>query len=242
MTGLEVFLIFVGIVIVAATFVFSGQLDAKSSITETNIDKEELKRNVKEEVDSATAEIIDELVEKTSVELEKVSNEKIMEVGDYSENILKEIEKNHEEVMFLYNMLNDKEEQIKKTVSDVEMVKESVKVLKKENELLEKRQKARENALKNEAVKPKKQEEEEIPVIKENDYVQDKPVQKKRKSAASLQKKKVHTEDTDNTNNNAKILSMYKEGKTYIEIAKELGIGLGEVRLVVDLYKTRGKG
>ena len=139
-------------------------------------------------------------------------------------------------------MLNDKEEQIKKTVSDVEMVKESVKVLKKENELLEKRQKARENALKNEAVKPKKQEEEEIPVIKENDYVQDKPVQKKRKSAASLQKKKVHTEDTDNANNNAKILSMYKEGKTYIEIAKELGIGLGEVRLVVDLYKTRGKG
>ena len=33
------------------------------------------------------------------------------------------------------------------------------------------------------------------------------------------------------------ILKLYKQGKSVIEIAKTLGIGVGEVRLVIDLFK-----
>ena len=41
-------------------------------------------------------------------------------------------------------------------------------------------------------------------------------------------------------NNNQKILELYNAGKDNIDIARELNLGLGEVRLVIDLYKTRG--
>ena len=44
-------------------------------------------------------------------------------------------------------------------------------------------------------------------------------------------------EQTEQTNHNEKILALYSQGKSYVEIAKELGLGQGEVRLVVGLYK-----
>lgn len=41
----------------------------------------------------------------------------------------------------------------------------------------------------------------------------------------------------DETNNNRKILAMHREGKSELEIAKSLSLGIGEVRLVIDLFK-----
>ena len=38
-------------------------------------------------------------------------------------------------------------------------------------------------------------------------------------------------------NNNDKILRMYKEGMSSVDIAKELGLGVGEVKLVINLFK-----
>jgi DNA-binding NarL/FixJ family response regulator len=35
------------------------------------------------------------------------------------------------------------------------------------------------------------------------------------------------------------ILDLYNEGKSNIEIAKQLKLGMGEVRLVIDLYNNR---
>ena len=37
-------------------------------------------------------------------------------------------------------------------------------------------------------------------------------------------------------NHNGKILELFKQGKSEVEIAKEMGLGVGEVKLVVDLY------
>lgn len=42
-------------------------------------------------------------------------------------------------------------------------------------------------------------------------------------------------ETGDNKRDN--VLKLYKQGKSVIEIAKTLGIGVGEVRLVIDLFK-----
>ena len=47
----------------------------------------------------------------------------------------------------------------------------------------------------------------------------------------------VTEEQPEQTNHNEKILALYSQGKSYVEIAKELGLGQGEVRLVVGLYK-----
>jgi DNA-binding NarL/FixJ family response regulator len=41
------------------------------------------------------------------------------------------------------------------------------------------------------------------------------------------------------SNNNSQILSLYSQGKTIIEISKLLGLGQGEVKLVIDLFKGK---
>ena len=48
--------------------------------------------------------------------------------------------------------------------------------------------------------------------------------------------------DLDESNHNAAILALHKKGKSAIDIARELALGLGEVQLVIGLYEgTRKK-
>ena len=41
----------------------------------------------------------------------------------------------------------------------------------------------------------------------------------------------------ENMNHNQRILDMYRAGKTDVDIAKELGLGVGEVKLVIGLFR-----
>ena len=43
--------------------------------------------------------------------------------------------------------------------------------------------------------------------------------------------------DNNSANNNDRILALHKEGKSNMAIAKELGLGIGEVKLVIDLFE-----
>ena len=44
-------------------------------------------------------------------------------------------------------------------------------------------------------------------------------------------------ENEYNNNSNEKILSLYRQGLSKVAIAKELGLGVGEVKLVIDLFQ-----
>ena len=48
----------------------------------------------------------------------------------------------------------------------------------------------------------------------------------------------LHDNGTYGLNRNDEILSMYESGMDSRQIAKELNLGIGEVRLVIDLYKS----
>lgn len=245
MTGLEIFLLIAGIIIMVVSFLFGEQLDAKSGADNAGLDEDAIKSMVKSSVENAVEETIDETVEKTAIELDKLSNEKIMTVSDYSESVLNEIAKNHEEVMFLYSMLNDKEEQIKDTVKDVEMLKASVK-----NMVRKAHQAAKKPEKKPVEQSVSKQEEKKETEVQPSEQVSEEPQPESKiqpDESEVLQTKEIEPENTadileEQMNNNQKILSLYQSGMSNIDIAKELNLGLGEVRLVIDLYKTRGKG
>lgn len=98
------------------------------------IAEEEIKMLVAHEVDGAKKRIndaadtaTDHAMDKTERALERISNEKIMAVNEYSDTVLKEINKNHEEVLFLYDMLNDKHTSLKNTVAKVGEVVKAVR-------------------------------------------------------------------------------------------------------------------
>lgn len=246
MTGLEIFLLIAGVAIMAVSFLFGEHFDSEKG-SSVPIDEEQIRSAVKARVDEAVEEAIDEAVERTAAELDKMSNEKIMTVGDYLENTLSDVQKNHEEVMFLYGMLNDKEEQIKGTVKDVEMVKSSVKKMLQQ---IEKRQAGKK--VKKESSKPEIKAEEPLAAPKDEIQKTDKEEpekdtdkQIKEEITEEIKQEASQQENSDipeeSMNNNQKILFLHQKGMSNIDIAKELNLGMGEVRLVIDLYKTRGR-
>lgn len=51
------------------------------------------------------------------------------------------------------------------------------------------------------------------------------------------QKKRAQVEKEQPADSNEQILELRRQGMSEVEIAKELGLGLGVVRLVIDLYE-----
>lgn len=279
MTGIQIFLIFVGILAIVCSFVFAEKLESKDNSVNQKVlnqDIEKLTKDiVSEQVNKEVDRIIDDKIEITEVEMEKISNEKILAMGDYYETVIGEISKNHDEVMFLYGMLNDKEKDIKNTVRDVENVKKSIQNrindsmikdrlnndiitddinednLASDNGISDSVENAdkSENTNHNNVVKEyntsseKNNNQEEVSDTGKSQDIQTEDVKTdKTAKREKLRKKGValsQEEARRNTNNNQMILELYNEGKTNIEIAKQLKLGVGEVRLIIDLYKNR---
>ncbi len=226
MTGIEIFLIILGTVIVIASFVITEKIEDKIASEDGTVDITTVTEEVmREQIDIAAQNVVDETVEKTEVMLDKISSEKIMAVSEYSDTVLKEINKNHDEVMFLYSMLNDKEKEIKNTVRDIENVKKTVKDIKEET------------LTQSEMVADVTDETIEDDV-KDID-IKEKSVTRKEKKKESKEKKQKPLLEPGSNNNNKKIMDMYNQGYSNVDIAKKLGIGIGEVRLVIDLFKNR---
>ena len=174
---------------------------------------------VKREVEAEVANVIDNKLEEMEVKIDKITTEKIMAMGEYSDDIQDKISQNHDEVMFLYNMLNDKEEVLKNTIRDIEAVKASVKKMAIVNDVAK-------------DITKKENVTEQQETANNNEEVIKKEEVKTSEKKSSVRKREI-------SNNNKMILDLYANGKSNIEIAKELGLGIGEVRLVIDLFNSR---
>ncbi len=126
MSPMEIALLVIGVIIFVISFLMP-EVPMKKSERELTAEKEEARRLVEQEVDTmrlrvgeATNETVDFAVGKAERSLEKVSNEKIMAVGEYAETVLEEINKNHQEVMFLYDMLKDKQTDLTNTIREAD--------------------------------------------------------------------------------------------------------------------------
>ena len=172
---------------------------------------------VSQTIDNIIEQKMQDIEDKTEARLDKLSNTKILEMNEYADGVLKEINRNHNEVMFLYNMLNDKETTLKNTVRDIEAVKVSVR---KMADNVENDVQAWENEIK---FSP---EEETVPA-------EDKEERPSQEAVPEIE----DAEEEDQRSNKEKILELYRQGKSNIEIAKQLNLGVGEVNLVLGLFK-----
>ena len=124
MTVLEIILLIAGAAVFALSFILPSKKQEASDEVRAMIE-EEVKKKVTEEiegikkhVDGVVDEAVEYAQEKTERSLERISNEKIMAVNEYSDTVLEEINKNHKEVLFLYDMLNDKHDSLVNAVSE----------------------------------------------------------------------------------------------------------------------------
>ncbi len=125
MNWLEVALLVFGVGAFAGSFLVKekmktdeGGQQVDPELIRSVIDKE--MRDAKERVTEVVDETLEYAVEKTERASERISNEKIMAISEYSETVLSDINKSHQEVMFLYDMLNDKHNNLKETVKHVD--------------------------------------------------------------------------------------------------------------------------
>ena len=207
---LEVVLLIAGIVIFIGSFLLPS---GKESGINKEAAKEEIKGLMEEEMQTVRSQL-----EKAERSLERLTNEKIMAVSEYSDTVLQEIHKNHEEAMFLYDMLNNKHANIKDTVSKMDKAVKAAE------------DKAKVKAEENVKTQKEKVTEEQLTEVQE-------PAETIEPSGSPEIGFMGETAE-EGQNNNEKILEMHRQGKSTVAIAKELGLGVGEVKLVIDLYKA----
>ena len=279
----------------------AGSIDPEVIRNLINKEMEDAKTKVTEVVD----ETLEYAVEKTERASERISNEKIMAINEYSETVLADMNKTHQEIMFLYDMLNDKHKNLKETVQQVdktakeaeekanaaatalaatsaeepkaekktqEPVKTPAKKSKTSKPAQEKRKdkdqhitldmlesvlpkeqlaqlEIKEDKKKNEPEQFQALQPDKLPEIKEFSFAEQAPhierPQNQESQAANLEntvsaKKDTPVEEKEESlpeNNNDKILRLHKQGMSSVDIAKELGLGVGEVKLVINLFK-----
>ena len=322
MTTLEITLILVGIVFLIGSFMVKDKLSKNDLDKIADMSAEELKvitekeiKNAESAIDGMLDEHIASKTDETKRNLEKETNSKIMAINEYSDTVLDSINKSHNEIMFLYSMLNDKHEELTRLSGNIEKITAQAK------KTFESVETSKINNLSNKTVLNAKPVVNAAPVsnrqaVTESRGIASSDIVTGTKNTASVKTQNVSAQnmmsqhaaaqnimsqntvvrntavpntvvpnmaaqnavvqnvavsnmtaqnmtaqnmiasnttmqsrnlsDTDvqsgrvydisEINHNPQILRLYKSGKNIVEIAKELGLGKGEVKLVIDLY------
>ena len=299
MTILEIILIIIGILCVVFSIAFEDKNkdEKEHEVLSTEL-TEQQKDKIKEQVNEIIDEQINGISEKTEASLDKISNTKILEMNEYAENVLGEINRNHNETVFLYDMLNEKAKEIKTTVKDVNMTKRQVEKIHAEVNSQENASQENDNQSGNMQHNTENVTADERTVTNSKDVAKERLVElvrqnneKKKENveaASNNQAKKVveaanKSQDTKEpakakrtrakttktttakttskstkeaakaskeisfdevqfekgATNNDKILKLHELGMANKDIARQLNLGIGEVKLVIDLYKNK---
>ena len=232
MTAIEVGLLLIGVVFLIGSFFVTEKL-SQSEIGEiAKLSETELQTVIERELEIASAKVSDMVDDSVDLSLNKIqrsldkeTNDKMMAIQEYSDTVLKDLEKTNKEVTFLYSMLGDKHNELQDSIA-------------KMNELTQECDELREQILsleveaKHLAEEPVRKPEQEIgnmdalPVMDEADAEE---LSTEELSDAEQQERRKE-----------EILMRYRGGEDLVDIAKDLNMGFGEVKLIVELYNGEG--
>lgn len=215
--------------------------------------------------------------------MSEIANDKMLAINDMSGQLMEKIEQNHKEVIFLYDMLNEKSDYLKDFSAKIdglrhELEREEERIKALNNDIDDKMIKVKEVrqtviAKPVAPVEVKQEKSRRVPTGIEQAKAAIKPAEVPAQ-AKNLVKMKKEVEDipsdindifdtderdifkdaevpeiteeideidlspelTEELSTNDKILKMHSEGKSVMEISKELGMGQGEVQLILGLY------
>ncbi len=272
----EIVLLVVGGIVFLISFFLPERKEASGG--NIKLAEDEMKRlvskefdSIKSHVDDVVEEAVTYAIEKTERSLERLSNEKIMAVSEYSDTVLAEIHKNHEEAMFLYDMLNNKQINLKNTVSEInrtvkeaeekvvsfqKLAPEILAAQKTEELLVDTMEIAPANLMPGVRTQSKKSaanragyeanaaEQSAFGTMAGQEWqgmvYGEVPAQQAASYFPGIGKQEelqMQEGEEPQDNNNDRILELYRQGKSAVEIAKELELGMGEVTLVIDLFR-----
>ena len=109
MTTVEIILLVAGILCLIASFMIPDE-KKKESKEESSVNRQPVQEltqaeqdKVRERINDIINEQLGDISEKTEAQLDKISNTKILELNEYADTVMNEINKNHNETVFLYD-------------------------------------------------------------------------------------------------------------------------------------------
>ena len=221
MSALEIALLIFGLILIIVSFFL---VDKNQGATENTVPVPDMKQLnvISERAIRDMNTNANKLLESTQDQLEEISNDKIMAVNEYSDQVLAKIDTNHKETVFLYQMLQDKEKELKETVNRIESLRIE----------LEKQGMGGSSAAVSSQAAPVVSEDapRKLDIGMEDfakqriSYVSNDVKQDMKKNAP---------EKNEKTN---EVINLYKKNKSVLEISKLLNMGQGEVKLIIELY------
>ncbi len=233
MTGLQIAMIMIGIVCLIGSFFVSEKLSKADLEEMKKMSDEEIKDIIDSKMQEAASQIDERLQEKVDLATaqmersgEKETNEKIMAISEYSDTVLSSMNKSHDEIVFLYDMLNEKQERVTELMKELTLMQSAVAQM--------------EETLDDKLLKTGVSMEEEAEVLQQENPDAIEPKQ----TLEEAFRTQVSSNDAgldEEPQQNEQILSLYREGMSEVDIAKQLGRGLGEIKLVLGLFGEEQK-
>ena len=232
MTAIEVGLLLIGVVFLIGSFFVTEKL-SQSEIGEiAKLSETELQTVIERELEIASAKVSDMVDDSVDLSLNKIqrsldkeTNDKMMAIQEYSDTVLKDLEKTNKEVTFLYSMLGDKHNELKDSIAKMNELTQECDELREQILNLEVEAKH----LAEEPVRKPEQEPAKTDVVYEPDESDTEEL---------LQEDLTDSEQQERRKE--EILMRYRGGEDLVDIAKDLDMGFGEVKLIVELYNGEG--
>ena len=225
--------------------------------------------DIRKKIDVATEDSIERAKENTQRQMERLTNEKMMAINEYSDTVMSDIHKNHEEAVFLYDMLNNKHAQVKNIIAELNQVMKQAKMAQTmPKNVMSNEENNESNVIAQEmgdvaheseknveqdnfklfaevnanreweaTFEPMNAKELEVVVLPEEYQREESQHRNKEIVEDAFEQNAFESMFATEENNNNRILEMHKAGKSNVVIARELGLGVGEVKLVIDLFK-----
>lgn len=247
MTTIEIILLLVGCVFMIGSFFISEKLSSSELNKIAELSEDELKKIIEREVNNAGTQMddvieqkIEEAGEQAGRAMEKESNEQIMQIHEYSETVMESMKKTHDEIMFLYSMLNDKHTEMTSMTGDLQRLAADIRNL-QENMSAKAGTSIRKPVVESHVAQQAVMKQNAVvqPMAETIDVQPEPEVQVNRFQEIQEPEQKTEKPETADAQgmSNDMILKLYEQGLSKVEIAKQLGRGLGEVNLVIELYK-----
>lgn len=287
MSGLEIGLLALGAIIFIGSFFIQEKLSSSDVDEIKKLSEKEVKIILEKQLNEADAQIktkiynrLDESFAEMERRSDRETNEKIMAIGEYSDNIISKMDKTHEEIMFMYDMLNDKQEKITQLTRDAQDYESHLRGITEEmagayaqnpaqGGVPVYEQPAYDQQYANQQYYDQQAYAQQMPAGAEYYQQPGEQVQYDEQAyaaagyapeeaayydeAAAMQQEAAPEEVPEQQevapppislnlaaesedDNEARVLSMFRQGYTQVEIAKKTGVSLGEIRLMLRLY------
>lgn len=129
MTGYEIIILVAGLIFFIASFFFRGKNEAIETV-DVNAEIRKIKeaavlheKEVQDRVKSFVENECETAVADVQDRLSKISNDKIIAIDEYASQVLERIDNNNQAVVFLYDMLQKKDDEMKSTMNKMEQTR-----------------------------------------------------------------------------------------------------------------------